>query len=64
MSTGYFQEKNLPRGENHPKAKLTDHEVELIRQLHESGAMGYKKLARKFEAGKSTIKSICDYRTR
>ncbi len=50
-------------GENHPRAKLTDHEVEMIRQLHEQG-VSYRKLAKKFDVGKSTVSSICRYRRR
>lgn len=51
------------KGENHPMATLTDHEVELIRQLRESG-MTFASLANKFEVGKTTIIDICAYRTR
>lgn len=53
--------KNLRRGENHPEAKLTDHEVELIRQFHEDEGYGYKRLAKKFETPIRTIRDICNY---
>ncbi len=57
------QRANLRRGENHPKAKLTDHEVELMRQMREQG-YGYKKLSEKFETSVRTIRDICNYDTR
>lgn len=46
----------------HHRAKLTKEEVELIRQLNEQG-IGYKKLAKKFDRGVSTIRDVCTYRT-
>lgn len=55
--------KGLRRGEDHPKANLTDHEVELVRQLHDSGT-GYKKLAAKFEQPLRTVRDICNYKRR
>lgn len=55
--------KGLRRGELHPKADLSDHEVELVRMMHEGG-MGYKKLAEKFDTPSSTIRDICKYLTR
>lgn len=44
-------------GESHPRAKLTDHDVDLIRELAEYG-MSYRELARKFECDESTIRRI------
>ena len=35
-------------GESHPRAKLTDHEVDLIRELAEQG-LTHEQIARKFE---------------
>lgn len=51
-------------GESHPRAKLSDHDVRLIRELHEQHGLGYKRLGEKFEAPRSTIADICCYRTR
>lgn len=51
-------------GEAHHRAKLTDAEVEEIRTLHENGAMGYKKLAKKFGVANSTVQDICNFRHR
>jgi len=50
-------------GQYNLKAVLSDHEVELIRQLHEDG-IGYRRLAEKFEVHKSTIQFICTFRRR
>ena len=50
-------------GQNHPKAKLTDHEVELMRRLRDEG-MTYLQLAEKFEAHKATVQGICNYSRR
>lgn len=57
------RKREPPRGEAHPRARLTDHEVELIRQLREQG-MSLNQLAEKFDSYKSTIKGICDYKRR
>lgn len=50
-------------GESHPLAKLTNHEVELVRQLHESG-MGYGRIAAAMETPKRTIRDIVTFRRR
>jgi len=57
-------ERGLRIGESHPRVKLADHDVALIRELHEDHGMGYRALARKFEVSKRTIRDICSYRTR
>ena len=58
MKTGW------PTGERHHRAKLTDEDVELIRQCYEAGGFTYRSLADKFNAGESTIRDIVKYRTR
>ena len=35
-------------GKSHPRAELTDHEIDLIRELHEQG-MSYEQIEKKFE---------------
>ena len=57
-------DRGLLIGEGHHRAKLTDHEVDLIRELHEVHGVGYRVLARKFEVSRATIQSICNYRRR
>lgn len=51
-------------GESHPKAKLTDRDIDLIRELHEGHGMGYKTIARKFETSPTTVAYICRYEVR
>jgi len=50
-------------GEDHPQAKLTNTEVELIRQLHDEG-MRYEQLAQKFEVSIWTVGRICRFEMR
>jgi DNA invertase Pin-like site-specific DNA recombinase len=45
-------------GEDHPNAKLTNHEVDLIHQMREQ-CMSYAKIAEKFEISKSQVRNIC-----
>lgn len=56
-------DRGQPVGEDHPGTRLTDHEVELIRELHAQG-MSYNRLAEKFDAAKSTIQAICQFKRR
>lgn len=44
-------------GESHPRAKLTDHEVDLVRELAEQG-LPYAEIAAKFEVHRQTVKRI------
>ncbi len=57
------QARGLRRGEQHPKAKLTDHEVELVRKMRDDG-LSFSQIADKMEIGKTTAQDICAYRTR
>lgn len=55
-------------GESHPRAKLTDHEIDLIRELAEEG-MSYAEIAAKFDmkpnrASRSRISHIVACRRR
>jgi IS30 family transposase len=50
-------------GETHPRAKLTDHDVDLIRELHEAG-LSYRVIAIKFSVAKSTVRDIVKCRRR
>ena len=51
-------------GEQHPRAKLTDREVEIIRRLHELCGISYRALAIGAQAPVPTIAAICQYRRR
>jgi len=50
-------------GESHQRAKLTDHEVDQVRELHDSG-IGYRRLAKMFEVSKSLVRDIVKCRKR
>lgn len=51
-------------GETHPRAILSDHDIDLIRALREEYGLTYEAIAEKFEIGKSTVADICKYRRR
>ncbi len=44
-------------GESHQNAKLTDREVDTIRDLYDSG-IGYRRLSAMFEVSKTAIRLI------
>ena len=50
------------RGERHPKARLTEHDVRLIRELSAQG-LSQRVLARKFEVGKNAVESVLTGKT-
>ncbi|WP_375751575.1 hypothetical protein [Vibrio sp. HN007] len=50
-------------GENHPLAKVSNHDVELCRQLEEAGLRPYQ-IAEKMEMDYSHVQCILKYRTR
>ena len=56
-------EIGLRVGEDHPRATLTDHDVELIRQLADGGML-YRDIAEKFDISKFTVGRICRYERR
>lgn len=56
-------------GEHHHRAVLSDHEVELIRELYEEEVLGvrvwgYGRLGVKFDVSKATIRDIVKFRRR
>jgi hypothetical protein len=57
-------ENGLRIGETHPNAKLTDSEVEQIRDLHELAGWDYAELAVAYLAPYITIQKICTYQRR
>lgn len=52
------------RGAEHPRARLSDADVERMRAMHKPGVVGYETLAREFKCGTSTARDICKNRTR
>lgn len=59
-----FNEKGNRIGQGHGRAKLTDHEVDCIRELHEEHGAPYDLLLDWFDVSKTTIASICRYEIR
>lgn len=57
-------ERGNALGEYHHRAKLSDEEVEQIRDLHDAGVMGYKRLARVYDVSPVTIRDVVTYRSR
>jgi len=53
-----YNEFHRPIGEGHPRAKLSDDDVERIRTLHEEG-MTYMALSVMFETPVPSIAKIC-----
>jgi hypothetical protein len=51
-------------GPAHPRAKLTTAQVDEMRDIYESGGVGYGYLAEIFGCGISTARDIVKYRTR
>lgn len=56
-------ERGLRVGQDHQRAKITDRDVELIRQMHEDG-LSYRLLAEKFEISKTLAFYICGFQRR
>ena len=52
------------RGEDHPKARLSDEDVRQMRKDHLAYVVGYETLAKRWNCGVSTARDICTYRTR
>lgn len=59
-----LNEKGSRVGETHHRARLTDHDVDLIRDLREEYGLTYQEIADKFEVSKSTIRDIVKCRRR
>lgn len=56
-------ERGNRMGETHHRAKLTDEQVETMRELHQQG-WGFKRLARAFNVSRETARDIVLYRRR
>lgn len=57
-------EKGNPLGEAHHRAKLTDADAELIRDIYDEGMASYSTLAIVFGVKKETIRDIVTFRRR
>jgi hypothetical protein len=51
-------------GEGHHNSKLSDHDVDLMRELREEHRLPVSALAEKFEVSKTLVKRICRYEIR
>jgi hypothetical protein len=51
-------------GEHHQNAKLTNAQVDEMRDLREDQGLAYGALAKRFSVPKSTVADICKYRRR
>ncbi|WP_417276401.1 hypothetical protein [Castellaniella sp.] len=50
-------------GEDHPHARYTNAEIDLVLELRGQGA-GYGEIARKMDMPKATVQAICNGRSR
>lgn len=50
-------------GESHPRSKLSNKDVDLIRELADDG-MSYQRIAEKFDCARSTVQAIVECRIR
>lgn len=51
-------------GESHPRARLSDDDVSLMRELHEQHDVSYRELGEKFDTPYRSVRDICQYRRR
>lgn len=59
-----LNERRYRIGESHHRAKLTDEQVDQMRELHEEQGVGYRTLAKQFNVSKRTVRDIVQYKTR
>jgi hypothetical protein len=57
-------ERGCRIGQDHPRAKFSDHEIELMRRLHEEHGFGYRRIAAKFNASFAYAGRVCRYLVR
>ena len=57
-----LDKRKTPRGRC--DTVLTDHEVELVRQVYEMGGISLREIAEKFEVSKSSIHAIVTFSRR
>ena len=51
-------------GESHPKAKLSDADVEQMRDMHERLGLSTRLIARTFNVSRRTVRCILSYENR
>lgn len=57
-------ERGKPLGEAHYRAKISDRDVDLIRDIYEEGLASYSTLAAVFNTSKENIRDIITFRRR
>jgi DNA invertase Pin-like site-specific DNA recombinase len=51
-------------GETHHNSHISDAVVDQMRDRHEDGGLGYRKIAREFNVALTTVRKICTYERR
>lgn len=59
-----INDKGARIGETHQCARLTNADVDMIRELREGHNLTYRVIAEKFEVSKSLVRQICRYQIR
>jgi ribosome-binding protein aMBF1 (putative translation factor) len=59
-----INEKGRRIGDSHHRSRISNHDVDLMRELREEHRLSYKELAEKFDVSESLVKQICNYRIR
>lgn len=59
-----INEKGRRIGDSHQRSRISNHDVDLMRELREEHRLSYKELAEKFDVSESLVKQICNYRIR
>lgn len=57
-------EQGIRVGEDHPRARYTDGEVEMVLNLRERDGFSYDKISKLMEMPKGTVRDFCKYRRR
>ncbi len=51
-------------GDSHHRARLSDGDVDLMRDLHEDHGIGYDRLSKRFGVSRRTVRDIVNYQHR
>lgn len=57
-------DRGIRIGKFHHNCKHSDELVDNIRNMHEEGGMGYRKIARELDISRHTVRDICRYSRR
>lgn len=59
-----MNENNRYVGESHPKARLTDHEVNCMRDMHERLGLNDRRISELMDVPRRTVRCILKYEVR